>query len=121
MGAWTSPNPRLLTCSCASSGRSWPRPRAVSTTSKPCGAGATFCASSNHSRWQAESDHPSEQDEPGGIGDTSSAPAVSCPSPPSHVLGLLWRVDFERLQLLSSDAPPSERHKRARPIRYAAI
>src|SRR3954453_22354373 len=65
MEAWTSPNPRLLTCSCASSGRSWPGRQAVSTTSKPCGAGATFCASSNHSRWQAESDQPSEQYKPG--------------------------------------------------------
>src|SRR4051795_3311004 len=71
MGAWTSPNTRLLTCSCASSGRSWPGRQAVSTTLKPCGAGATFCASSNHSRWQAERDHPSEQYGPGGSGDTS--------------------------------------------------
>src|SRR3954453_12225952 len=101
MEAWTSPNPRLLTCSCASLGRSWPRPRAVSTTLKPCGAGATFCASSNHSRWQAESDHPSEQYKLGGMGDTSSAPALSCPSPPFNVSGLLWMVDFERLQPLS--------------------
>src|SRR3954467_9868305 len=71
MGAWTSPNTRSSTCSCASSGRSSPTPARARTTSKPCGAGATSYASSNHSRWQAERDHPSEQYGPGGSGDTS--------------------------------------------------
>src|SRR5215213_2759169 len=46
------------------------------------------------------------------LGDTSRAPALSCPSPPSNVLGLQPR---------SKDALPSERHKRVRPIRYAAM
>src|SRR3954463_5385891 len=71
MGAWTSQNTRLLTCSCASSGRSSPTTARARTTLKPCGAGATSCASSNHSRWQAERDHPSQQHGPDGIGDTS--------------------------------------------------
>src|SRR5215207_4129308 len=102
MGAWTSPNPRLLTCSCASSGGSWPRPRAVSTTSKPYGAGATSCASPNHSRWQADSDHPSEQYEPGGIGghQPCSRVIMLISAVPSF-LGLLWMIVFERLQPLS--------------------
>src|SRR4051812_16661504 len=107
MGAWTSPNTRSSTCLSASSGRSSPTPARARTTSKPCGAGAMFCASSNHSRWQAERDHPSEQYEPGGIGDASSAPALPCPSPPSNVLGLLWMFDFERLQ------PPAKTLSRA--------
>src|SRR3954451_1425884 len=80
MGAWTSPNTRSSTCSCASSGRSWPTPARARATSKPCGAGATSYASSNHSRWQAESNHPSEQYGPGGIGDTSRLLVQSLPS-----------------------------------------
>src|SRR3954451_4945175 len=71
MRAWTRKKTRLLTCSCASCARSSPTPARARTTSKPCGAGATSYASPNHSRWQAESDHPSEQYGPGGIGDTS--------------------------------------------------
>src|SRR3954451_23295289 len=70
MGAWTSPNTRSSTCLSASCARSSPTPARARTTSKPCGAGATSYASPNHSRWQAESDYPSEQYGPGGIGDT---------------------------------------------------
>src|SRR5690349_14549309 len=80
MGAWTSPNTRSSTCSCASSGRSSPTPARARTTSKPCGAGATSCASPNHSRWQAERDHPSEQYGPGGSGDASRLLVQSSPS-----------------------------------------
>src|SRR5262245_44656253 len=45
MVAWTSPSSRLSTCLSASCARSWRMRRTARTTSRPCGAAATCCAS----------------------------------------------------------------------------